>query len=99
MACRLAKVASGDPDHEGRINAYGASGRANHSHNPRFRPILAQLNTLPNNILLIVPGIDILVHEQLTFVERLKNDIEQNPMEKERGRSVKAVIFKKGFHG
>src|ERR1700749_4316820 len=77
------------------IDAYGASGRINHSNDPRFRPILAQLNTLPNDILLIVPSIDILVHEQLSFVERLKEDIMQNPIEREKGRTVEAVVIEK----
>jgi hypothetical protein len=56
------------------IDTYGASGRVNYSNDPRFRPILAQLNTLLNDILLIAPNINMLVHEQLTFVERLKKD-------------------------
>jgi hypothetical protein len=81
------------------IDAYGASGRTHHSNDPRLRPILAQLNTLPNDILLIVPSIDILVHEQLTFVERLEKDIAQNPIERERGRRVEALVIEKGFHG
>jgi hypothetical protein len=81
------------------MDAYGASGRINHSNDPRFRPILARLNTLPNDILLIVPTIDMLVHEQLTFVERLKKDTKQNPTERGKGRRVEAVVIEKGFHG
>jgi hypothetical protein len=54
-------------------------------------PILAQLNTLLNDILLIVLNIDILLHEQLPFLERLKKDIEQNPIEREKGRKEKEL--------
>jgi hypothetical protein len=73
------------------MDTYGASGRVNYSNDPRFRPILAQLNTLLNDILLIAPNINILVHEQLTFVERLKKDIEKNPIEREKGKRVEEV--------
>lgn len=72
----------------------------NYSKDPRFRPILAQLNTLLNDdILLIVLNIDILLHEQLPFVERLKKDIEQNPIEREKGKRVEGVAIENGFHG
>jgi hypothetical protein len=78
----------------------GAFGRVNYSKDPRFRPILAQLNTLLNDdILLIVPNIDILLHKQLPFVEHLKKDIEQNPIEGEKGKRVEGVAIKNGFHG
>jgi hypothetical protein len=66
---------------------YGTSGRLNYLNDPRFRPILAQLNTLLNDILLIAPNINILVHEQLTFVERLKKDIEKIQLKGRREKS------------
>ena len=43
--------------------------------NPRLSPIVADIDTLPENMLLIIPAIDILLHEQLTFVERVKKDL------------------------
>jgi hypothetical protein len=47
----------------------------------------------------IAPNINILVHEQLTFVERLKKDIEKNPIEREKGKRVEEVPIENGFQG
>jgi len=77
------------------IDTYGASGRVNYSNDPRFRPILAQLNTLLNDILLIAPIINTPVHEQLTLVERLKKDIEKNPIERKKGKELKRCQLRK----
>lgn len=63
----------------------------------RLSPIIKPLNDLPKNILLIVPAVDICVHEQLTFVERVKQEIEDEGLEGE--RSVEAVVLEKAFHG
>jgi hypothetical protein len=81
------------------MDTYSAFGRVNSSKAPRLRAILAQLNTLLNNILLIVPSINIRVHEQLIFVERLKKDIEKNLIEREKEKRVEGVAIENGFHG
>lgn len=63
----------------------------------KLNPILRELNELPQNVLLIVPGIDICVHEQLTFIERIRN--EQEAKDPNEGRRFEAMVFEKGFHG
>ena len=45
-----------------------------------MNPIIADIKTPPENTLLIIPSIDILLVEQLTFVERVKADIEAEGM-------------------
>ncbi len=48
-------------------------------------------------MLLVVPGIDILVHEQSTFVERLNEEKVKDP--KHAGRRIEKLYMEKGFHG
>lgn len=47
---------------------------------------------------MVVPTIDILLHEQLTFVERVKQDIESLG-ERGKGRRVEAMVMEGCFHG
>jgi acetyl esterase/lipase len=81
------------------MDAYAAPARAVNMDNPRLSPIVSKLETLPENMLLVVPAIDILVHEQLTFVERVKEEIERDLVEGKKGRRVEALVIEKGFHG
>jgi hypothetical protein len=67
--------------------------------NPRLSPIVAELDTLPKDILFVIAAIDILAHEQLTFIERVKGEIEERGGENETGRRVVSKVFDKGFHG
>jgi hypothetical protein len=78
------------------FDAYARPARAENMENPRFAPILADINKLPNDMLLIIPGIDILAHEQLVFVERVKKDIADRG---EDGRRIVGKLYDKGFHG
>lgn len=79
------------------MDSYAAAARAQNMDNPRFSPIVSSVETLPEHMLLVVAGIDILVHEQLTFVERLKNDVAKSP--KNASRRIEALYIDKGFHG
>lgn len=81
------------------MDAYAERARKDHMEDPRMSPMLAKLETLPKDILLIVPAVDILVHEQLTFAERIKREIEADPNGKGSGRSFEAVVYEEGFHG
>ena len=81
------------------MDAYAEKARKDHMNDPRLSPMLAKIETLPKDVLLIVPAIDILVHEQLTFAERIKGEIEADPNGKGKGRSFEAVVYEKGFHG
>jgi hypothetical protein len=67
--------------------------------NPRLSPIVAELDTLPKDMLLVIAAIDILAHEQLTFVERVTKEIEERGGESVTGRRVVARVFEKGLHG
>jgi hypothetical protein len=83
------------------FDSYVAPTRPASTHNPTLNPIVASLSDLPLRMLLVVPTIDILLNEQLKFVERLRED-----MEKERGngirgprRDVQVMIFEECLHG
>ena len=64
----------------------------------RCNPILASAHKLPEKVLMVIPTIDILVHEQLTFVERVKGDIEKTG-EEGKDREIEAMVMKGCFHG
>jgi len=55
-------------------DSYAGPVRAQEMGNPRMSPYIARLHDLPENILMIIPGLDILVHEQMTFIQRLKEE-------------------------
>ena len=75
-----------------------------HQNDPRLHPALAKLDTLPPKIMLVIPEIDIIVHEQLVFVERLRTEIEDaehaggEAAEAVKGRRVESVLYENEFH-
>jgi acetyl esterase/lipase len=77
-------------------DTYPGPSRAQDLANPRINPIIADKETLPEHILFIVAGIDILLHEQLTFIERVRGELEREHNTK---RRVEAKLIEKGFHG
>ncbi|KAM0724217.1 hypothetical protein Q7P37_000099 [Cladosporium fusiforme] len=78
-------------------DAYAAGCGRDRKSDPRLSPIFKSAKDLPQDLLLIVPAIDILVHEQLSFVERLKE--EAATRRDDNGNRIEAVMFDKGFHG
>ena len=75
--------------------------RAKSREDSRLSPIVASLETLPQEILMIIPKSDILLNEQEAFFYRLTNEIEGE--EKVQGRvlqrKVEKLEFARGFHG
>ncbi|KAJ9667779.1 hypothetical protein H2201_001965 [Coniosporium apollinis] len=74
-------------------DAYAGPSRTANLSNPRLHPILAAADTLPRDMLFIIPTIDILLHEQLTFVERLKRETEGS------GRRIESRLVEGQWHG
>jgi hypothetical protein len=79
------------------FDAYAEPVRAENMENPRFAPILSDIDKLPEEMFLIIAGIDILAHEQLIFVERVKRDIANRSQEGK--KKVEGKVYDKGFHG
>ncbi|KAJ4261673.1 hypothetical protein NW762_007111 [Fusarium torreyae] len=79
------------------FDAYAAPARANHLDDPRLSPMLAKPETLPERVLLVVPGIDILVAEQTEFAERVNKEDEVDG-DREVAR-VGVMHEKELFHG
>lgn len=80
--------------------------------NPRFNPILADIMALPPQMLFVVPEVDILLDEQLKFVQRLKDDIDQvggapDASETQKSRKelefvtkrIEVMVFEDQIHG
>jgi acetyl esterase/lipase len=78
-------------------DCYAAAARTEHMNDPRMSPFVASVDSLPENIWVGVAGIDILVHEQLTFLERVKAELDMD--EKHKGRRAEVLYDEKGFHG
>lgn len=81
------------------MDAYAEHARKDHMDDPRMSPMLAKMETLPKDVLLIMPAIDILVHEELTFAERIRGEIAADPDGRGKGRSFEAAVYEDGFHG
>ncbi|KAJ0333882.1 hypothetical protein COL922a_010309 [Colletotrichum nupharicola] len=77
-------------------DSYAAPAKATNRDNPRMSPYLASEETLPERMLLVVAAIDITVHEQLTFVERVRKEREDKGKD---GQSVEALYLENAFHG
>lgn len=56
----------------------------------RLHSALAPVEAFPDDVLIVAAGIDILLHEALVFVERVKSD---------EGKRVECMVVEKGFHG
>jgi hypothetical protein len=83
-------------------DSYAAAARPAQHGNPRFSPYVAPHDRLPENMLFVVPAIDILVHEQLTFVERVKAEADADKRTATvESRRIEAlyVEHKNAFHG
>lgn len=81
------------------FDSYPGPVRAANMTNPRMSPILAEVEQLPPRMLMIVPSIDILVHEQLTLAERASREIAERDLDKSEGRMCKAKVIDGAFHG
>lgn len=79
------------------FDSYPGPVRAENMENPRMSPVLAPFSQLPENLLVLIAGLDILVHEQLTFLERIKQEKAQEPKYKD--RRIESTIFEGQFHG
>ncbi|KAI5456558.1 putative lipase/esterase family protein [Mariannaea sp. PMI_226] len=77
------------------FDSYVGPVRAENMNNPRMSPILAKRETLPNRILVVVAGVDILVAELMSFAERVNQEDHQNG---ETGR-VEVLYDESVFHG
>ncbi|KFY65555.1 hypothetical protein V496_02498 [Pseudogymnoascus sp. VKM F-4515 (FW-2607)] len=79
------------------FDSYAALSRAENMNNPRLSPIVADIKSLPENILMVVPGIDILAHEQITFIKRLNEEVAKDT--KGHDRRFEMLYDDEGFHG
>ena len=78
------------------FDSYATEARKQHFHDPRLSPMIAERYTLPEKILLVVPGLDILVHEQMEFADW------KNTEDMQEGRitpRIEVLYDAKAFHG
>ncbi|KAJ4303668.1 hypothetical protein N0V90_002569 [Kalmusia sp. IMI 367209] len=77
-------------------DAYAGPNRERDWDDARLNTLLMRKEMLPDDLLLIIAGMDILAHEQLEFVERLRNESGSGRAGEKR---VEARVWDKGFHG
>lgn len=75
------------------FDSYAGPVREREMENPRMSPFLGRVEDLPEDMLLVVPALDILVKEQLDFVQRLRGELCGE------SRRVETLNVEKGFHG
>ena len=80
------------------LDTYAGPSRTENLENAKLNPIVADIATLPRDILLIVAGIDILLYEQLAFVKRVREETVGEEERPEKLR-IEALVVEKGFHG
>ncbi|KAF2455310.1 hypothetical protein BDY21DRAFT_350399 [Lineolata rhizophorae] len=80
------------------VDSYAFPAKPASDTDPRCNPILADLDMLPENILMNIAAVDILLYEQLEFIEKLKRQLEADP-ERNRGRKVEAKVYDGQLHG
>ncbi|ETN36519.1 uncharacterized protein HMPREF1541_08797 [Cyphellophora europaea CBS 101466] len=76
-------------------DAYARLAGVEHQENPRLSPVVMDVTMVPDDVLLVIPGIDILVHEQETFVERVRKEATEKGLEKR----VEVLKIEEAFHG
>jgi acetyl esterase/lipase len=74
------------------FDAYAGPAREKNRENPRLNPILAPVETLPKNLLMLIPTMDIILHEQLEFVKRVQEEAKP-------GQRIEAKLFEGQIHG
>jgi acetyl esterase/lipase len=73
-------------------DVYAGAERESNREDARCHPTLARRVDLPRDLLFVCAGMDILLDEQLRFVERLKREGEGNG-------GLEVLVVEKGFHG
>lgn len=76
-------------------DAYPRLARQKHMQDARLSPVVMDVSRVPDDVLMVIPGIDILVHEQETFVDRIR----QESAERHLGKRVEVMKIEEVFHG
>ncbi|KAF3919030.1 hypothetical protein ABW21_db0201046 [Orbilia brochopaga] len=75
------------------FDAYAGPERPKHLTDERLNVILAPVDKLPRDMLFLVPTMDILLHEQTVFVDRLKKETEGS------SRRIEVIFYDDEIHG
>jgi acetyl esterase/lipase len=78
------------------FDSYAGPARRDNLENPRLNTIIADKGMLPNDMFFVAAGIDILLHEQLNFVQRVKDELQSERNDEQR---IEVLVEEKGFHG
>lgn len=76
-------------------DAYPRRARQDHMEDARLSPAVMDVSRVPRDVLMVIPGIDILVHEQEMFVERIRKESGERGLDKR----VEVLKIEEAFHG
>lgn len=76
-------------------DSYPRLARQAHMQDARLSPVVMDVGRVPEDILMVIPGIDILVHEQETFAERIGRESRERRLV----RRVEVLKIDEAFHG
>ena len=79
------------------FDCYAGPIRSKNMENPRLSPIIAPLDKLPENMLLIIPTMDILLDEQVIFIQRVQEEASRDP--RYANRRYESLLMEKQIHG
>ena len=80
------------------FDAYAANARTEDRDDARLSPFLMNAKQIPKDVLLVVSGRDILVHEQVEFVKKVLEEIKDMGQEGN-DRRIEEMYLDNAFHG
>lgn len=82
------------------FDSYPSKARTDHLDDPRLSPVLAKRATMPDRMLMVIPMIDILVAEQMDFVQSMREQHVKSGGNCEGEENwLQVVEEEEGFHG
>lgn len=81
------------------FDAYPAAARKEHMDDPRLSPILAKRETMPGRMLMVIASVDILVAEQMSFIDRMLETASGDAGSWHQSDWLQVIVEEKGFHG
>ncbi|KAL8678372.1 MAG: hypothetical protein Q9186_005266 [Xanthomendoza sp. 1 TL-2023] len=84
------------------FDTYAGPSRMRNLHNPRMHPTLASLHDLPEDMLFVIPTVDITLYEQMEMVERLQREAaveNEKRLASHNNRRIEKMIFEGQWHG
>lgn len=82
------------------FDSYPSKARRDHLDDPRLSPVLAKRETMPDRMLMVIPMVDILVAEQIEFVQSMREQHVKSGRDSDGDEEwLQVVEEEEAFHG